>query len=67
MSNDSFTSVIVLGILSASMFCVLKKHSLACTIADSNAAIIVEVRIATSIEPDLSPTTTIGGSKGKLK
>ena len=61
-----FTSVMVFGILSATMFWLLKKHSLACTMADSSAAMIVDVRIATSMDPDLSPITTIGGSKGNL-
>ena len=63
---ERVTSVIVLGILSASMFWLLKKHSLACTMADNSAAMIVDVRMATSMDPDLSPITTIGGSKGNL-
>ncbi len=50
-----------------SMFVLLKKTSLALTMAERRAAMMVEVRIATSMEPDRSPITTIGGSNGRLQ
>ena len=49
------------------MFSVLKKTSFALASADNNAAMMVLVRMATSMEPERSPITTTGDSRGRLE
>ncbi len=60
------TSSMLVGMKGASMFLSSKKTSLAEQSAVSRLAMIVLVRIATSIEPDRSPITTTGFSSGRL-
>ena len=61
------TSCIFTGIFGASMFSVLKKTSFALASADNNAAMMVLVQMASSMEPERSPITTTGDSKGRLE
>ena len=54
------------GMKGASIFSSSKKTSLAEQMAVRRLAIMVEVRMATSMEPERSPMTTTGASRVKL-
>ena len=57
----------LVGTKGASEFSWSKNTSLACVMAVNRLAMMVDVRIATSMDPDRSPSTTIGCSNGSLE